>query len=375
MINGKKIAIVDSEYRGHHLEYLYNVYDYLNKINMNSEIHLFCNHRFADYAKENSLREVKSNKNIKIVEDKFDPLRGSWLQKTKLAINHLTFLKEFDEIIMMDINHYFPALLSMPSYSKILSVRGIYFNPFYREKNIAKNIIRKSILFLLSKLYKNRAKIFILNDPIAATKINENLKTNIFRSIPDPIPEYFYNDINHGKKYLYDFAMIGVIDDRKGIYQFLESIKLSKKENRDMISGRVKREHKVKVKSTIENLLKQNYHIDYEDRFLSNQEFVDKLSKSKVILLPYLTRGLSSGILGHAVAANRPVLGTSKGLLGDLIKAYNLGTTFDPKDLEMFSHYLNNIHEIKYDENGRKKYLNRNSIAKFCSILFSGLDL
>ena len=36
----------------------------------------------------------------------------------------------------------------------------------------------------------------------------------------------------------------------------------------------------------------------------------------------------SSGILGHAIAANKPIIGPAHGLLGALIEQYNLGITY-----------------------------------------------
>ena len=65
--------------------------------------------------------------------------------------------------------------------------------------------------------------------------------------------------------------------------------------------------------------------IFWDDQFVGNALMKSLFNQCFAVLMPYKNAEASSGILGHAVAANKKVIITGKGLLKELIKENELG--------------------------------------------------
>jgi hypothetical protein len=98
-------------------------------------------------------------------------------------------------------------------------------------------------------------------------------------------------------------------------------------------------------------------------------EFIDYLcSRSHFLLLPYTRTGLSSGLLGYASQYRIPVIATGKGLLGRLVRKFNLGILIKdstPQDLLIAYEKVPGFLKICHFDD----YLKENSVERFSSTL------
>lgn len=132
------------------------------------------------------------------------------------------------------------------------------------------------------------------------------------------------------------YLAIGGIDGRKGVVQFLAALRALNSRDASRvaltIAGRVAPEFKEQLQTAVAEtrLATPALTIDVLDRFLDDEEYRWLLDRADVVLVLYQSghRG-SSGTLVQAVAAGKPVIGSSEGLIGHEIAQNGLGWTVD----------------------------------------------
>lgn len=98
------------------------------------------------------------------------------------------------------------------------------------------------------------------------------------------------------------------------------------------------------------------------DEFCSYQFIADWCRACEAILVPYLMAYNSSGCIGYAAQCDKPVIGPSYGLLGRLIKKYNLGIMIDKITPQTLISAYRNIRSFHCDGN---VYMRGNSVLEF----------
>jgi glycosyltransferase involved in cell wall biosynthesis len=128
--------------------------------------------------------------------------------------------------------------------------------------------------------------------------------------------------------------LCGSLSCRKGVPEVLRAVaKLEPTTARRtalILVGRVREEDR----GTIEQALSEAHgngdlQVRMDDRFVPHAEFASTFLGSDAVLMPYQRTEGSSGVLGHAARAGKPVIGPQSGLLGELIRSYGLGATVD----------------------------------------------
>jgi glycosyltransferase involved in cell wall biosynthesis len=130
------------------------------------------------------------------------------------------------------------------------------------------------------------------------------------------------------------FLLFGTLHDRKGIYQLLAAIALLPEELSQKIclvlAGQARLEDQVQLLCQIELLLNHS-----AAQIISHYEFIPEAEVSlyfqlaDVILAPHQKPIGMSGLLSWAAAAQKPVLSSNYGLIGELVRRYRLGLTVD----------------------------------------------
>ncbi|OYQ63092.1 hypothetical protein B9G53_18875 [Pseudanabaena sp. SR411] len=96
-----------------------------------------------------------------------------------------------------------------------------------------------------------------------------------------------------------------------------------------------------------------------------------------VVLAPYQRHVGMSGILLQAAAANKPVLSSDYGLMGELIRRYELGlavnSTIPNEITKGLTRFLLELPENLCDRAKMKAFAEENSAEKFASIIFQNL--
>lgn len=176
------------------------------------------------------------------------------------------------------------------------------------------------------------------------------LKVNKGYYIPHPV---YSTEIVPCKELEWDYIIWGTINSRKRILEFLEFIRERPyyKTKKILLCGRCP---DLTYNNKIEKIVGNN--VTYLNRFVSDDELRELISKCKSILFTYLNDSvLSSGALIYSLNFNKPIIGPNLGAFKDLDKIVSLYNDFD--DIE-------NI-DLKTNEDYIKDYIENNQWKDF----------
>ena len=336
-----KILVFDIEITGHHSEYIAHLVDFVFHSKNNYHNYYFIVHpdfsdKFPEIVKKNSNPLINF---ISITNLQFNDLfitKGEKLQDTINPYKIYNLLTEYvnsirpNRCILMYFDYFiFPLLFRRPKFE----VYGILFSTFFREtggNDFASKIryYRKRILTFLYTRNNRIKSIFILNDCKAVEVLNKRVRKNVFCYLPDPIPEIEeepdYNirniyKIEPSKKILLHF---GSLRESKGTFDIIQSLNLlsdaASLKCCLIIAGRPKNiSMEKKIQENIDSVNK--VQIIYINHFLSDKRMKSFFNQCDIILMPYKNSQASSGVIGHAIASEKPVISTQHGLIGEII--------------------------------------------------------
>lgn len=364
-----KILLFDIFITGHHSEYINHLVDYIIKNNDNSQyifvVHPLFLQQFPDIHQKCLL-----NGNIgwiTISQDEFNKCNRGGIGKKSLStywiMNKYALNNNVDHVVLLSINHF---QLALGIFRSSYTISGILFKQFHRIPKGGNPIIyyRKYLQTLLLTFNKKITNIFILNDYSSVEYFNSQFKTSVFKVLPDPVPELKplkgfdiykeYNIIKRKKIFLH----IGSLSERKGTFEIIYALSQIPSNIRKgifvLLVGKVSDEIDDLINKKINDLnLNSNCYLD--NSFVDNEKMKSLFLQSDVVLIPYKNSEASSGILGHAAASNIPVIGPNTGLLGELIREYNLGLTINKSNpiciSEAIREYLNRPFVIERKSN------------------------
>jgi glycosyltransferase involved in cell wall biosynthesis len=297
-------------------------------------------------------------------------------------------LMYFDSILLsLALRGRFPCPLS-----------GIYFRPIFHYSDFAdftplrhERILQLRDKFALSRLLSNSQfqTLFCL-DPFAAERIarfNSQVKS-IY--LPDPVQ--IYSESESQVERLREnlgiqpdrtvFLMFGVPQQRKGIYQLIEAIALlpshlCQKLCLLLVGPRG-------TDSRLQTLLKElseslPVQVISDDKFVPDREIQPYFQVSDVILAPYQRHIGMSAILVRAAAAQKPVLSSNYGLMGEMVKRYGLGITVDaslPAEIAKgLTQFLISSPKEFCELSSMKAFAEQNSAEKFASTVFRYIQI
>lgn len=350
----RKILIVDFFISGHHAEYLDHLVEYLVKGTPKQPQYVFLVHpKFNEnfnYIVEKTKR-TKGTTWVNIHDDEFRKInQGRLVQRSLRAfriVDHYAKIHQISHVLLMHFNLFQLALaIRRPSYT----VSGILFLQFFRmDRSTLKMRIKYFRKHLLTKLYclnPRLRKVYILNDEKSASYLNAAFGTNIFEMLADPIPELeplpgfdVYNEfqIEEGRIIL---LHLGMLSNRKGTLEFIGSARFLSPQNQPKVAllvvGKAESESMATdIRSEINRLEAiSTAQVVWQDSFISSERMKSIFDQCHAVVIPYKTAEASSGILGHAAAANKPVITTGKGLLKEIVETYDLGLLIDDVDPE-----------------------------------------
>lgn len=336
------ILFYDSEYTGHHSEYVIHLTSYINKtLSNNVRVHFLLPRYFA------SKDVIDFGVNITVYylsEDELNIKQGRWdlllrsKQETRNILKYGRNLK-IDKVFCLNFNPFLLANFAIKTIFPF-EVYGIYFHPFNRleflkgGKLLDKIRYTQKMLFI-KRLISNKQvkKVYVLNDASGVNELNRICETNKFQWLPDPINLSKHDNCSIGSAERKVFLFFGFINKRKGILNFLQGVKnldfsyLNCLEIR--IKGQVDPDIIDELELVCDELRKTPVLINIKSQFLSKEELIAEVSNCDLILMPYLRVEGSSGLLGWAANFKKPVLGPKDGLIGELIRDYKFGISVD----------------------------------------------
>jgi len=355
---------VDTEYRGHHSEYLSIVVE--KAISLDMEVCFLVHPSFLQ-----SRPEIKSVKNVHIYTA--TSATSIWeLVKEIRFIRQIVRLHPISHCCFLDLNHYFKLL---PLLALKCKMSGIYFMPFLMKENVSwSEKIIKTFYFRHLLSHKGTWRIFLLNDKKAVILFNNYFQTNKFKYLVDPVyglsEPKGENKTNLGQHL--NFAFLGEISTRKGIFQLFKAIPILPLEILIQIDFTIAgnaSHQKNHIEQSIISLKEKHPHLFREvilER-ISDKKFEEIISQTDIVLCLHQVLEGSSGIVGKAAITAKPIIGPHKGLIGELIQEYKLGKQIDTQNPEQIAMAITYAVEkgITINTNDSNRYVEERSPANF----------
>ncbi|BAU66621.1 putative N-acetylglucosaminyltransferase [Stanieria sp. NIES-3757] len=177
-------------------------------------------------------------------------------------------------------------------------------------------------------------------DPVVIEDLNRMGKSAKAIHLPDPVQIYNHPEseiqqlksslaIEPGRKV---FLLFGALSERKGLFKLLDAIatltpELTQQLCLLLVGPITPRERE--LLATHLTKLPNSVQIIRLDRFIPDEEIQPYFQIADVILAPYQRHIGMSAILVRAATAQKPVLASDFGLMGEITRRYKLGLTVD----------------------------------------------
>lgn len=384
------ILFFDILITGHHTEYITHIMDYL-LVNANKENnYYFVVHQSFSKKYPEIWKKPNEIDNIYFIEASAELLKGLTVKnRFSRSLNNFRVVDYYTKKYTINICYFlyfntFQIALGLKKTN--YQVRGILFMQF---TNMKKNTLRENYYYyrryfplLLCLKNINLDKIFILNDKSSCNFLNNKFKKqDLFAYLPDPIPQIeLKNHYNIREEYGITskkkiFLLFGSLSERKGVLETIQStIELPFESQKNIvifIAGKTKDQNLIfKIKESITtSKAKSNVQIVLENGFVENDKMASLFQQTDFVLLPYKNPEGSSGILGHAMKAFKPVIGTSKGLVGKLINKFKMGCIIEDITPKEIANAISQHDKITIHPELIQPFLNKHSVTNFAKTL------
>lgn len=320
-----------------------------------------------------------------------------YAQEWGLFCHYTKKLSAHHAVLMYLDTYRFPILLtSGPS----CSFSAIYFRPsfHYSKFNDQRLSWKKSISTIQEKwlfetlLKKPKLdKVFCL-DPFVVDEIKKTTRSADVIALPDPVElELTSFNLKNMMSVREDlgveegrtlFLLFGLLDSRKGIFKLLESLHFLPSCHCEKIClalvGHLVPEEKILIENQINKLIdKTLVQVVQKYEYIPEDNVQAYFHAADVVLAPYQRHVGMSGILIQAAAAQKPVLSSNYGLMGELVRRYSLGKAIDstnPIDIASgLSSFLIDTNSNTYDIALMQEFAQSNSAVSFAKTLFDGI--
>jgi glycosyltransferase involved in cell wall biosynthesis len=374
------ILVYDPCFTGHHPEYINNLWEYFNHYSpIDKKIY------FAIHQKTINLLNItknNTNNNIAVIELQTTDSPNFFNKYTYQFCEVQKIVKEYDisHVVLLMLNSLFVGL-AFANYK--FNVSGILFAPFDpmdSSCSFLKRITKRFLYAIISK-QTNIKKLFILNDKDSCVSLNEYFHTDKYHYLPDPIPFYIeeklpsiITDIKITRKII---LHIGSMSQRKGTNIILDAIPLLPAEVLSQIAFFfIGKPSDLRFEQFMQNKIIQ-LQKDYPDssiycdfQYISNGQMESYYEISDIVLIPYLSNNMSSGILGHAAKHGKPVI-TGRGLLEKIVSDYCLGSCIDVNAENIKNTILIFLLEKFRNNEKQLEFLETHTVALFAQKLLS----
>lgn len=398
----RQLMLFDLSIYGHHPSYIQHFINYWSKQESPGSLDIVVSPKFIQ-EHSNVVLAASNQQNVNFIaitqeEEATLKPRTSGINRNLRAFQEWNLYCKYADILKANqclIMYLDPYLLPLAVGMKSpCSLSGIYFrptfhyptfsnyttswnNPFqqWREKLILNRVLRHPQL-----------KTLFCLDPFAVKHIN-NFNNLAAVHLPDPVLLQNENEgklenlkqrleINSEKKV---FLLFGALNGRKGIYQLLEAIGLLPSAHIEQMClifvGEANPTDQALIKSKVA-ATRQAHPVQIIEHyeFVPEQDIQAYFQLADVVLAPYQHHVGMSGILLLAAAANKPVLSSNYGLMGEMVQRYQLGITVDSTLPEEIAKGLQRCLDKSADELSDRTLMQllaeKNSAEEFATTLF-----
>ena len=361
---------------GHHLEYI----ELLLKLSIEDKDNVYAFQIPFSFKKklENSFRLCDINSFEIIFFSDFlelDSSRWNYLSRSfrvcRFIKRHL-FEHNIDHLVVLSLMNLLPLLPFF--FRRDISISGfVYLIYLFRWKKSNWKLrvldVTKFIILTKSRVVKD---IFLVNGSGTDQYLNKLYGTVKFSFLPDPLKYIPLENLNSIDTLLKSnnnqlvISHFGYLSQRKGTIEFLEAIRMLESSSinnyRFILAGEVDEMIFAEFHQLL-NVLNGYVDITYFSGFVDDSIIGSICMSSDYIMIPYTNVEQSSGMLGYGAQFKVPVIGPKKGLLGKLIRRYELGILLENVDRFSLKIVLQSL--IKSDKVIPSDYLKDNSADRF----------
>lgn len=279
-------------------------------------------------------------------------------------------------VFLIDIVPYLPFLCFQR-----IKVSGIIYHIYlysWKESSLKRRIIDYCRQAMLAYT-KNIERVFVLNDELGTCFFNRRFHSAKYTYLPDPVPNLGHTDTGFSLRSVYSISNDSIIMLHaggmlryKGTLNILKTIKQLNSKDRKrfcfVFAGRITDEIS-KEFHELYDIIKETASIVLIEGYLAPERLNSLFEQSDFILIPYYPRSQSSGIIGLGAMFNKPVITTAQGVVGRLVKKYQLGILLKNNTPETIKECLRVIYEPTSIDG--RNYLKSHDITVFQHTIFS----
>ena len=388
------IMVFDIEITGHHPEYIEHLVNFIREEKNTGKNYYFVVHPDFYNKFPHIVQKVPAPKInfIAITNNEFNDLKKlkgniviDW-DATKiydLLIKYSNIINPNICILMFFNRLCKPLILNKPNFD----IRGILFSPVIHPpmKNNFIAILKYTKLRLNRFLYTRNSKIkkiFVLNDKTGAIRLNTQVNKKVFFYLPDPTPtieeEANFDirkrfEIEQDRKILLHF---GSLRDSKGTVELIQALNLLSDEIASkcclIIAGTpLNAQMETKINDAVNGVKK--VQVVYVNEFISNSKMKSFFNQCNIVVMPYKNALASSGVIGHAITAGKPVISTRHGLIGEIIKTNWKGELIDRIEPVKIAEAIEKSFSTVYPDVNTQNYTEEHTPYNFAKILLEGV--
>lgn len=400
-----QLVLFDLAVGGHHGTYIWHLAKYWVQTEISATLHIIVAPAFLQqHAEVVELVRQHHSKAIHLIPisaDEFASIRNQpsivkrAFAEWKIFCQYARQLNA-DQGLMMQIDH-----LQLPivfGERAPCAIAGIYFRPTFHYVHFAsytstwKDRIRRwrQKLLLALALQSGQVNTLFSLDPFAPQSIARFASGVKVTHLPDPVTPQMIDPLKSSpllSRLKIDpnrqiFLLFGRLDPRKGTYQLIEAIRQLPRELNQklcvLLVGQIPASEQAKLKTQLSNLSAQTpVQLVIQDEFVPESEMQLYFQIADVVLAPYQRHVGMSGILLQAAAAQKPVIASNYGLMGELVQRYRLGLAIDSEQPDVIAQAMSQLlHDgasSMIDRSRMQAFVEQNHSEKFGDTIISHL--
>ncbi len=402
------LMLFDLSIRGHHPNYIQQLIQYWHNHEIEGRLEVVVSPQFleehsdvVDFSTRLNRKDEIRFTAISVQEESSLKPRNSFINRTQRAFQELKLLRKY----ATEINASHCLILYFDFYQLPLAMgyklpflfSGIYFRPtfhyaeFFNYRPSLKERLqqwREKITLTQILKQSNCHRLFCL-DSFAVQFLQDRGNTQVMH-LADPVPFYPKGQtqaarlkaslaIEPGRQV---FLLFGALTQRKGIYQLLDAIALLPPDLCERLCVLLVGESNLiePLEARIIELSQvRPVQIIRQYEFVPESEVPAYFEFADVVLAPYQRHVGMSGILLWAAAAQKPVLSSNYGLMGELVKQYGLGLAVDstiPDAIaQALCQFINHSAQAVGDHSKMQQFAQQNSADNFAKTILHNLQI
>jgi glycosyltransferase involved in cell wall biosynthesis len=410
ILQNRRIMLFDLATGGHHAFYIYQIVRHWCEQRKPSQLIVLVSPDFLDkHADVVNIAKTYPDGTVTFIAIKAQDVQS--LKQSTSAIAYCfkeweiyrSYAKQLavDHCLFMYIDHLQFSIAFGPK--AVCPFSGIYFRPTFHYNQFASYAPSwrdrwrqwRQKLLLSYALRNSQFKSLLSLDPFAVKAIQPFRRHVHVLHLADPVELHVAKqqqvqqlkeqlEIQPDRKI---FLLFGRLDKRKGIYQTLEAIRLLplafSQQVCLLLVGNVLESDMIPVQAQIADIKRfSQAQVILWQQYVPENEVSLYFQLADIVLVPYQQHVGMSGILLRSAAADKPVIATDYGLIGELVRCYRLGCAVRAEHPHEIAQAMLDYLSIDVDviENNRSEkslvnaFLEQNLAQRFTMTIAQQLD-